>query len=108
MKKVSELFGIEHIEIDYPDIKLFDCEIEREEALKRNATIVTCPKCGVKGNKPNMLRWHFDNCKTKLKNCLHCGNIIPRQGIKDSYMKKSFIVIVHVTWNQKKENPPLL
>ena len=27
--------------------------------------IVECPHCGKVGNKPNLTRWHFDNCKLK-------------------------------------------
>jgi hypothetical protein len=52
------------------------------DALKRNATIIECPHCTVTGNEPNMLRWHFENCDTKLRCCEQCGNTIPRQGIK--------------------------
>lgn len=57
-------------------------ELCSTEAKIRNSTILKCPKCGVKGNEPNMLRWHFDNCETKLRCCEHCEKIIPRQGIK--------------------------
>jgi hypothetical protein len=52
------------------------------DALIRNSTFIKCPKCEVVGNEPNMLRWHFDNCQTKLRQCKQCGNNIPRQGIK--------------------------
>jgi hypothetical protein len=54
----------------------------KSESEKRNAVIVECPKCGVTGNEPNMLRWHFDNCTTKFRICEQCGENIPRQGIK--------------------------
>lgn len=27
--------------------------------------IVTCPECGVAGGRVAMIRWHFDNCKSK-------------------------------------------
>lgn len=27
---------------------------------------VECPHCTKEGQKPNMLRWHFDNCKNKI------------------------------------------
>ena len=36
-------------------------ELFRAEAQIRNSTIVECPHCHIKGNEPNMLRWHFDN-----------------------------------------------
>jgi ERCC4-related helicase len=57
-------------------------ELCTTEANIRNSTILKCPKFGVKGNEPNMLRWHFENCETKLRCCEQCGNTIPRQGIK--------------------------
>ena len=28
-----------------------------------NKIVLTCPHCNKTGQKPNMLRWHFDNCK---------------------------------------------
>jgi hypothetical protein len=93
MKALSHIFNIEHIEIDYSDMPLsrYNSEISRQEAIQRNSVIVSCPHCGVKGNEPNMLRWHFDNCDTHLRNCLQCGNTIPRQGIKNFlYDKKVF------------------
>lgn len=33
-----------------------------ENAAQNNVEI-TCPHCGKTGNKPTMMRWHFDNCK---------------------------------------------
>ena len=63
---------------DYLDQK----ELFKTEALIRNSTIIKCTHCGVEGNEPNMLRWHFQNCNTKLRCCEQCGEIIPRQGIK--------------------------
>lgn len=87
MKKLAESLGIEYCEIDDIDMSALiftnDPTILKEEALKRNSEKIQCPKCGVEGNRPNMMRWHFDKCKTKLKNCKECGKIIPRQGIKD-------------------------
>lgn len=68
-----------------------DTNISRIEALKRNAEIVECDRCGTTGNRPNMMRWHFENCKTVLRKCLHCDGIIPRQGIKDYlYVQKLY------------------
>lgn len=92
MKNLSLLFDVQEIELDYSDVS-FDEErhIDRIEAIRRNSEIVTCPKCGVTGNRPNMMRWHFDNCKTELKRCAYCGNTIPRQNIKDYlYSKKEY------------------
>jgi len=57
-------------------------ELFKIEALIRNSTIIKCTYCGVEGNEPNMLRWHFENCTTKLRCCIQCGETIPRQGIK--------------------------
>jgi hypothetical protein len=69
----------------------FDPTICRADALKRNAEIVQCDRCGVSGNRPNMMRWHFENCKVQLKPCQHCGLNIPRQGVKDFiYNRKKF------------------
>jgi hypothetical protein len=31
----------------------------------RQREIVTCPHCDKDGPKPQMIRWHFDNCKEK-------------------------------------------
>ena len=28
---------------------------------------VRCPYCGKEGQKPNMKRWHFNNCKVNVK-----------------------------------------
>lgn len=34
---------------------------------KLNTLQLTCPYCEKTGQKPNMLRWHFDNCKISPK-----------------------------------------
>lgn len=86
MDNLARIFNMEPFEIEFDD-NFFDdvedfSELSRREALKRNKKIVKCPKCGLEGNEPNMLRWHFDNCSTVFKNCLYCGDIIPRQNIK--------------------------
>ena len=31
---------------------------------------IKCPHCDVTGDKSNMKRWHFDNCKNKDKSCI--------------------------------------
>ncbi len=38
----------------------------KKMAAQNNATILSCPHCDKTGNVPNMKRWHFDNCKSKL------------------------------------------
>jgi hypothetical protein len=89
-QKLSEIFQMPESNIpnsvfeELPDdLVRFNPELSREEALKRNAIQMTCPKCRVFGQGVNMKRWHFDNCKTQLKTCEQCDEIIPRQGIKD-------------------------
>jgi hypothetical protein len=43
---------------------------EKRQEIGRNSRmnepVLTCP-CGFKGTGPNMKRWHFDNCKHKVK-----------------------------------------
>ena len=107
MEKLAEALNINHVEVDM-SVLLFsnDPTILREEALKRNSEIVECPKCGVKGNRPNMFRWHFDNCKTELRDCKQCGNIIPRQGIKDyQYNQKHYCNRGCYMESKKGKNP---
>ena len=107
MENLAKLLNIEHIEIDMSNL-IFpnDPTINRMEALKRNSEFVKCPKCNVTGNKPNMMRWHFDNCKTILKNCKQCGNIIPRQGTKDHlYKEKHFCNRKCYMESKKGKNP---
>ena len=89
---IAEALNLEPIDFifDPPENK-WDPTISKEEVLIRNSEIVVCDRCGVSGNRPNMMRWHFDKCKTLLRNCEHCSNTIPRQGIKDYlYNQKKF------------------
>lgn len=44
------------------------CNLNLRQEKKEGLKIVKCPHCGKKGNKPIMMRWHFDNCRLKLKN----------------------------------------
>lgn len=90
MDKIAQALNMKPIEIEYHE---FQCDptIARLEALARNAEMATCDKCGVSGNRPNMIRWHFENCKTVIKTCKQCGSDIPRQGTKDYlYSKKIY------------------
>jgi len=48
--------------------RVFSEEHKKKLSLHRkNLPIVCCPHCLKKGNKGNMTRWHFNNCKHKLK-----------------------------------------
>jgi hypothetical protein len=92
MKKLEEALGLNSssdINLEtINDLEYIEfIELCRNEALKRNSNIIECPHCKVKGNEPNMYRWHFENCPTltyptTFKQCEQCGNDIPRQGIK--------------------------
>lgn len=86
----------------------YDPLISREEALKRNAEFIACDKCGIIGNRPNMMRWHFDKCKTVLKNCKQCGNIIPRQNVKDYMYNKKIYCNRDCYMASKKGIPPII
>jgi hypothetical protein len=89
---LSEALGIEpnpNFKFDWLVLpENFDPDISRQEAIKRNSEFITCDRCGVIGNRPNMMRWHFENCKTQLRDCRHCLKIIPRQGVKDYLYKQ--------------------
>lgn len=88
-------------------LTFYNSELSKIEALKRNSEIVSCPSCGVTGNRPNMMRWHFENCKTVLKKCLHCDNVIPRQGIKDHLYKDKLYCNRKCYMESKKGKPPI-
>lgn len=91
---IGKALGLSPHEIDLEGLfekygmKIYDKNMAREEAIARNTEMVGCDRCGVIGNRPNMMRWHFENCKTKLKKCVLCGETIPRQGIKDYLYKQ--------------------
>ena len=106
---LSKALGIEcDVEIEYSDCILFDPITNREEAIKRNAEIVECDRCGTKGNRPNMMRWHFENCRTELKNCKHCGNVIPRQGVKDYLYDQKIFCNRKCYMKSKVGRPPII
>ena len=42
-------------------------EAARKTAKIRNTVQATCPHCQKSGQRINMLRWHFDNCKERTK-----------------------------------------
>lgn len=90
---ISEALHLEPIEfhfdiLDVDGALLYNPELAREDALERNAEIVECDKCGVTGNRPNMMRWHFENCTKKIRQCKNCKKDMPRQGYKPSLYKK--------------------
>ena len=85
-----------------------DPHILRQEAIKRNSEFVACDKCGVVGNRPNMMRWHFENCKTTLKECKQCGKTIPRQGIKDHIYNKKTYCNRNCYMKSKIGKPPII
>lgn len=85
----------------------YDSTICKSEAIKRNAEIVECDKCGVKGNRPNMMRWHFENCQVVFRSCKQCGNIIPRQGVKDSLYNTKIYCCQDCYMSSKKGKAPI-
>ena len=108
MKKLAKLLGVKHIEIDMTNLIFSnDPTINRIEAIKRNSEFVICPKCGVEGNRPNMMRWHFSKCKTVLKNCKQCNKIIPRQGVKDHLYKEKHYCNRECYMESKKGKNPI-
>lgn len=42
-------------------------KIESGYKVKSNETFLDCPHCGKSNNVGNSKRWHFDNCKYKMK-----------------------------------------
>ena len=88
------------------DLVRFNPELAREEALIRNSTKLKCTNCGTIGQSVNMRRWHFERCRTNLKNCKQCGDVIPRQGIKDYlYDKKTYCNRSCYTESKKGKSP---
>lgn len=78
------------------------------DALKRNSTFVECDRCHTIGNEPNMLRWHFDRCTTKFRNCEHCKKIIPRQNIKPFLYDVKKYCNRKCYMESKKGKPPIV
>jgi hypothetical protein len=93
MDTIGKFLGISEIHIDVDalfkeyGVQQFDSTISRAEAIQRNTDIVECDRCGVTGGYTNMMRWHFENCSTKLRTCEQCGNTIPKQGVKPNQYK---------------------
>jgi hypothetical protein len=40
---------------------------QRSAAMRGKREVVECPHCQVKGGGGNMRRYHFENCKAKVK-----------------------------------------
>jgi hypothetical protein len=114
MVMIDKPLGLTEIDIDIDvlfeqyGMQNFNPEICRLEAIKRNSEIVTCDVCGVEGNYPNMMRWHFENCKTVLRNCEYCGECIPRQGIKNFLYDKKKYCNRECYMKHKKGKAPLI
>ena len=72
------------------DAVLFNPELNREEALERNRDIIECPNCNRVGNRPNMMRWHFENCKMKTRYCIECNNPIPKKYKASQYKNMKY------------------
>ena len=50
---------------------LKDCQIAWNKGKKLNEIegyTITCPHCNKSGDKSNMKRWHFNNCKQRFPN----------------------------------------
>lgn len=108
MKTLANFLGVENIEIDMSDlIFINDPTVNRMEALKRNSDFIKCPKCGVKGNRPNMMRWHFENCdEMPLKKCLFCKKTIARD-VKPHRYKQKLYCNQKCYMESKKGKPPI-
>jgi len=107
---ISEALGLDPLEISYEHIRMcqvHDPKISREEAITRNSDIVTCSVCGVTGNGPNMARWHFENCKRKVKQCQQCEHDIPMQGIKPYLYKQKKYCNRDCYMESKRGIPPI-
>lgn len=65
-------------------------DFDRKEAIRRNKEMIICDRCGTRGNRPNMMRWHFENCTTVLRKCQACDEIMPRQGRKNFVYNQRF------------------
>lgn len=86
-----------------------DPKFDSDEAKRRNAIIIECPICHIRGNEPNMRRWHFNNCSQSLLTCQECGGIIPRQGTKPFlYKHKKFCGMDCYTENRKGTAPIIM
>jgi hypothetical protein len=116
MDEIAECLGIiplnEEIDIEklFQDhnIILFDSDLLRQDALERNSEIVVCDVCSVSGNRPNMMRWHFENCTTIFRKCEQCENKIPRQGIKNYLYNQKKFCNRTCYMNSKKGKPPIV
>lgn len=59
--EASNAFGYEHT----PETKEYLSSLHKGKPRAKPHEIVLCPHCGKEGIKPNMTRWHFDNCKNR-------------------------------------------
>ena len=90
---IADALNISPVDFDIQPIvfEAFDSEIERQQAIKRNKELRTCPHCKRDGHGPNMDRWHFDNCALKeTKYCKGCGGAIPKIFKASRYYKTEY------------------
>lgn len=63
-KRNSQIFTTESLSKRGVSIrKRWESEPHPNKGVKRSHEIVRCPHCNKEGIKPNMIRWHFTNCK---------------------------------------------
>lgn len=60
-KTYEEIYGVERAVIVKNNASL------AQKGKPCNNPIVTCPHCGKSGHSGGMSRWHFENCKKKMK-----------------------------------------
>jgi predicted RNA-binding Zn-ribbon protein involved in translation (DUF1610 family) len=58
----SNAYGMKHTK----ETKRMLSEMNKGKPRAKPHEKVLCPWCGKEGIKPNMKRWHFDNCKVAL------------------------------------------
>jgi hypothetical protein len=54
-----------------------------------------------------MIRRHFENCKTKFRNCRQCSKISPRQGVKDHVYNQKKYCDRSCYMKSKRGKPPI-
>jgi len=107
---IADALGLEPIELENSpssEYIILDSNISRKEAISRNKELLTCDICGVTGGGTNMLRWHFENCKNKIKKCEQCEKDIPIQGLKPYLYKQKKYCNRDCYMKSKRGSPPI-